>query len=62
MENSEKPMERVNAFGTDKLKISEFRESIKARAIEFGLQAGFDYGEPYLVLRPIGVNSLMELH
>ena len=40
----------------------QFRESIKARAIEFGLQAGFDYGEPYLVLRPIGVNSLMELH
>lgn len=29
MENNEKPMERVNAFGTDKLKMSEFRESIK---------------------------------
>jgi hypothetical protein len=29
MENQEKPMERVSAFATDKLKISEFRESIK---------------------------------
>jgi hypothetical protein len=29
MENQEKAMERVNAFPTEKLKISEFRESVK---------------------------------
>jgi hypothetical protein len=29
MENSEKPMERVSAFPTEKLKMSDFRESIK---------------------------------
>lgn len=40
----------------------QFRESIKARALEYGLQAGFDYGEPYMVRRPVGVRNLMELH
>jgi bacillithiol biosynthesis deacetylase BshB1 len=40
----------------------QFRESIKARALEYGLQAGFDYGEPYMVRRPLGVRNLMELH
>lgn len=40
----------------------QFRESIKARALEFGLLAGFNYGEPYMVRRPVGVRNLMELH
>ncbi len=39
----------------------QFRESIKARALEFGLLAGFDYGEPFMVRRPLGVKSLMDL-
>jgi bacillithiol biosynthesis deacetylase BshB1 len=40
----------------------QFRESIKVRALEFGLLAGFNYGEPYMVRRPVGVRNLMELH
>jgi bacillithiol biosynthesis deacetylase BshB1 len=40
----------------------QFRESIKARALEYGLQAGFDYGEPYMVRRPVGVKNLMDLY
>lgn len=39
----------------------QFKENLKARAVEYGLQAGFTYGEPFMVLRPIGVSDLMGL-
>jgi bacillithiol biosynthesis deacetylase BshB1 len=38
-----------------------FKENIKARASDFGIQAGFRYGEPLLVVRTPGVKSITDL-
>jgi bacillithiol biosynthesis deacetylase BshB1 len=40
----------------------QFKENIRARASEFGLQAGFKFGEPLMVIRIPGVRSLSDLH
>lgn len=39
----------------------QFKEGIRARALEYGLQAGFDYGEPFMVRRVLGVKNLGDL-
>lgn len=39
----------------------QFKENIRARASEFGLQAGFKFGEPLMVIRIPGVKSLSDL-
>jgi bacillithiol biosynthesis deacetylase BshB1 len=38
-----------------------FKENIKARASDIGIQAGFRYGEPLLVVRTPGVKSITDL-
>ncbi len=40
----------------------QFKENIRARASEYGLQAGFEFGEPLMVIRFLGVRSLSDLH
>ena len=40
----------------------QFKEHLKARCLEYGLQAGFEYGEPFIVLRPLGVKDLGGLY
>ena len=40
----------------------QFKENIRARASEFGLQAGFKFGEPLMVIRIPGVKSLSDLY
>lgn len=40
----------------------QFKEHLKARSLEYGLQAGFEYGEPFIVLRPLGVKDLGGLY
>jgi LmbE family N-acetylglucosaminyl deacetylase len=39
-----------------------FKDNLVARASEFGMQAGFRYGEPYLVIRTPGVKSITDLY
>jgi N-acetylglucosamine malate deacetylase 1 len=38
-----------------------FLDNIQSRASEYGLQAGFAYGEPFIALRTLGVNDLFSL-
>jgi len=38
-----------------------FKENLIARASEFGMQAGFRYGEPMLVIRTPGIKSISNL-
>jgi bacillithiol biosynthesis deacetylase BshB1 len=40
----------------------QFKENIRARASEYGLQAGFEFGEPLMVIRYLGVRSLSDLY
>lgn len=40
----------------------QFKEHLKARCLEYGLQAGFEYGEPFIALRPPGVKDLDGLY
>jgi bacillithiol biosynthesis deacetylase BshB1 len=40
----------------------EFFNSISARCAEFGLQAGFEYGEPFQVIRTPGVKDIFDLN
>lgn len=40
----------------------QFKENLRARASEYGLQAGFKYGEPLMVVRIPGIKSLTDLH
>jgi bacillithiol biosynthesis deacetylase BshB1 len=40
----------------------QFKENLRARASEFGLQAGFKFGEPLMVIRIPGVRSLSDLN
>lgn len=40
----------------------QFKENIRARASEFGLQAGFKFGEPLMVIRIPGVRRLSDLY
>jgi LmbE family N-acetylglucosaminyl deacetylase len=40
----------------------QFKENLRARASEFGIQAGFHYGEPLMVVRLPGVKKLTELY
>ena len=40
----------------------QFKENLRARASEFGLQAGFKFGEPLMVIRILGVRSLSDLN
>jgi len=39
-----------------------FKDNLIARASEFGMQAGFRYGEPFLVIRTPGVKSITNLY
>ncbi len=39
-----------------------FLENIKSRASEYGLQAGFGFGEPFICLRTLGVKDIFSLH
>lgn len=39
-----------------------FKDNLIARASEFGMQAGFRYGEPMLVIRTPGVKSITDLY
>jgi bacillithiol biosynthesis deacetylase BshB1 len=39
-----------------------FKENLWARASEYGLQAGFRYGEPFLIVRTPGVKDLFSLY
>lgn len=36
-----------------------FKENLTARASEYGLQAGFEFGEPFMCLRPMGVKDIL---
>jgi bacillithiol biosynthesis deacetylase BshB1 len=38
----------------------QFKENLRARASEFGIQAGFHYGEPLMVVRLPGVKKLSQ--
>jgi bacillithiol biosynthesis deacetylase BshB1 len=40
----------------------QFKENLRARASEYGIQAGFDYGEPLMLIRLPGVKKLTELY
>lgn len=40
----------------------QFKENIRARASEYGLQAGFEFGEPLMVIRIPGLRSLSDLN
>lgn len=40
----------------------QFKEHLSARCLEYGLQAGFEYGEPFIVLRPPGIKNLSDLY
>jgi bacillithiol biosynthesis deacetylase BshB1 len=40
----------------------QFKDNLRARASEFGLQAGFKFGEPLMVIRIPGVRSLSDLN
>ena len=39
-----------------------FFDNITSRASEYGIQAGFSYGEPFIAVRPIGLRDLSELY
>jgi len=41
---------------------SQFKDNLWARASEFGMQAGFKYGEPFMVVRIPGVKDLFQLY
>ncbi len=40
----------------------QFKENLRARASEYGIQAGFEYGEPLMLIRLPGVKKLTELY
>ena len=40
----------------------QFKENLRARASEYGIQSGFDYGEPLMLIRLPGVKKLTELY
>jgi bacillithiol biosynthesis deacetylase BshB1 len=40
----------------------QFKDNLWARASEYGLQAGFRYGEPFMVVRTPGVKDLFSLY
>ncbi|MEX1187618.1 MAG: bacillithiol biosynthesis deacetylase BshB1 [Bacteroidia bacterium] len=40
----------------------EFFDGITYRAAEFGLQAGFGFGEPFMVIRTPGLKNIFELY
>lgn len=40
----------------------QFKENLRARASEYGIQAGFDHGEPLMLIRLPGVKKLTELY
>jgi bacillithiol biosynthesis deacetylase BshB1 len=39
-----------------------FKDNLTARASEFGMQAGFRYGEPFIVVRTPGIKSISSLY
>ena len=40
----------------------QFKENLRARASEYGIQSGFEYGEPLMLIRLPGVKKLTELY
>ena len=40
----------------------QFFENLSARASEFGIQAGFAYGEPLMCVRPPGIKDIKVLY
>jgi len=39
----------------------QFKDNLSCRASEYGMQAGFSYGEPFMAVRTIGVKDIMML-
>ena len=39
-----------------------FKENLTARASEYGLQAGFEFGEPFMCSRPMGVKNILDFY